>query len=168
MKPTLALNLSQQLALTPQLQQAIRLLQLSVFELHSEIQEALEANPMLEWDEDPGETASAAIRNKPSERPLDTTQDWDHISEPAQTLTDYLSWQMSLTPFTERDRHIAMSIIDGINDDGYLEIAISDIADGARLPDDEEVIAEDEVLAVLHRIQHFQVIDSELVDFELR
>lgn len=51
MKPTLQLKLGQQLAMTPQLQQAIRLLQLSTLDLQQEIQEALESNPLLEQDE---------------------------------------------------------------------------------------------------------------------
>ena len=50
MKPTLSLGLRQQLKMTPQLQQAIRLLQLSALDLKREIQEALESNPMLEED----------------------------------------------------------------------------------------------------------------------
>tara|TARA_R110001583_G_scaffold51061_2_gene159232 strand:+ start:897 stop:2390 length:1494 start_codon:yes stop_codon:yes gene_type:complete len=48
MKPSLQLRISQQLTMTPQLQQAIRLLQLSTLDLQQEIQENLEANPMLE------------------------------------------------------------------------------------------------------------------------
>jgi len=52
MKQTLQLKLGQQLTMTPQLQQAIRLLQLSTLELQTEIQEALETNPMLELNED--------------------------------------------------------------------------------------------------------------------
>lgn len=48
MKPSLQLRIGQQLTMTPQLQQAIRLLQLSSLELQQEIQEALDANPLLE------------------------------------------------------------------------------------------------------------------------
>ena len=48
MKPSLHLKFSQQLTMTPQLQQAIRLLQLSTLDLQQEIQEALESNPLLE------------------------------------------------------------------------------------------------------------------------
>jgi RNA polymerase sigma-54 factor len=48
MKQSLQLRLGQQLTMTPQLQQAIRLLQLSSLELQTEIQQALESNPMLE------------------------------------------------------------------------------------------------------------------------
>jgi len=52
MKQSLQLRLGQQLTMTPQLQQAIRLLQLSSLELQTEIQETLESNPMLETDEE--------------------------------------------------------------------------------------------------------------------
>jgi RNA polymerase sigma-54 factor len=52
MKPSLQFRLSQHLALTPQLQQSIRLLQLSTLELHQEIEQMLEQNPFLEPDEE--------------------------------------------------------------------------------------------------------------------
>ncbi|WP_455197551.1 RNA polymerase factor sigma-54 [Kaarinaea lacus] len=52
MKQTLQLKLGQSLTMTPQLQQAIRLLQLSSLELQAEIQEILESNPLLEISED--------------------------------------------------------------------------------------------------------------------
>jgi RNA polymerase sigma-54 factor len=53
MKQTLQLKTSQHLALTPQLQQSIRLLQLSTLELHQEIEQALSENPLLERLDDP-------------------------------------------------------------------------------------------------------------------
>jgi RNA polymerase sigma-54 factor len=52
MKPSLQVRLSQHLALTPQLQQSIRLLQLSTLELHQEVGQMLEQNPFLEAEED--------------------------------------------------------------------------------------------------------------------
>ncbi|WP_088281894.1 RNA polymerase factor sigma-54 [Ideonella sp. A 288] len=52
MKPSLQVRLSQHLALTPQLQQSIRLLQLSTLELHQEIEQMLEQNPFLDIEED--------------------------------------------------------------------------------------------------------------------
>ena len=52
MKQTLSLKLGQQLTMTPQLQQAIRLLQLSALDLQQEIQETLETNPLLELADD--------------------------------------------------------------------------------------------------------------------
>ena len=58
MKPSLQLKLGQQLAMTPQLQQAIRLLQLSTLDLQQEIQEALDSNPLLDVEE-PGDDLSS-------------------------------------------------------------------------------------------------------------
>ncbi|MGH8797129.1 MAG: RNA polymerase factor sigma-54, partial [Caldimonas sp.] len=53
MKQSLQLRLSQHLALTPQLQQSIRLLQLSTLELHQEVEQMLEQNPFLDVEEEP-------------------------------------------------------------------------------------------------------------------
>jgi RNA polymerase sigma-54 factor len=61
MKPALSLRLSQHLALTPQLQQSIRLLQLSTIELNQEVEQALADNPLLERDDDP---LASAVRVK--------------------------------------------------------------------------------------------------------
>src|SRR6185369_8178245 len=58
-KPGLHLRINQQLALTPQLQQAIRLLQLSSVELEVELREALETNPLLEMTELNGQGEAA-------------------------------------------------------------------------------------------------------------
>ena len=52
MKQSLSLKLGQQLKMTPQLQQAIRLLQLSALELEQEIQDNLDANPLLEVEDE--------------------------------------------------------------------------------------------------------------------
>jgi len=61
LKPSLQLRLTQQLTMTPQLQQAIRLLQLPIMELQTQIQTALDENVMLEVEEpeNPSETADA-------------------------------------------------------------------------------------------------------------
>ena len=60
MKASLVLKMGQQLSMTPQLQQAIRLLQLSTLDLQEEIQEALESNPMLEREDDGDNHASSS------------------------------------------------------------------------------------------------------------
>ena len=57
MKPALQIRLNQTLALTPQLQQSIRLLQLSTLELNQEIEMALAENPLLERVDDPMHSA---------------------------------------------------------------------------------------------------------------
>ncbi len=65
MKQTLQLKLSQHLTLTPQLQQSIRLLQLSTLELNAEVERILQENPLLEKEETEGDEAP------PQEVPLD-------------------------------------------------------------------------------------------------
>ena len=59
MKPTLQLKLSQHLTLTPQLQQSIRLLQLSTLELNAEVERMLQENPLLEKSDEDEEGGSA-------------------------------------------------------------------------------------------------------------
>ncbi len=63
MRPTLQLRIGQQLTMTPQLQQAIKLLQLSTLDLQQEIQEALESNPLLEVDETSSNETEGKLEN---------------------------------------------------------------------------------------------------------
>ena len=185
MKQGLQLRLSQQLAMTPQLQQAIRLLQLSTLELQQELQQALESNPLLgqidtheeidtreTQDSETLDTADALEQKEmPEELPLDAS--WDTIytagtpsgtsgdyiddelpvyqGETTQTLQDYLMWQVELTPFSDTDRAIATSIVDAVDDTGYLTVPLEDILESMG---DEEIDI-DEVEAVLKRIQRF-------------
>ena len=88
MKPSLQLKLGQQLAMTPQLQQAIRLLQLSTLDLQQEIQEALEANPLLEQDEDQepiGDSAQEFEHNLDEQPITKTTENLDSATELEQS-----------------------------------------------------------------------------------
>src|SRR5579871_2090381 len=66
LKPSLQLKLGQQLTMTPQLQQAIRLLQLPTIELQAHIRESLESNVMLEQDEDAENAENGTYENLPS------------------------------------------------------------------------------------------------------
>ncbi len=66
MKPALQLRFSQQLTMTPQLQQAIKLLQLSTLDLQTEIQEALDSNPLLEVDEQMDASGDKALETNHS------------------------------------------------------------------------------------------------------
>ncbi|WP_266157688.1 RNA polymerase factor sigma-54 [Dyella silvatica] len=63
MKPGLQFRLNQQLTLTPQLQQAIRLLQLSQLELEAELRQIAESNPLLEFSEDSEESSDDAAED---------------------------------------------------------------------------------------------------------
>lgn len=77
MKASLVLKMGQQLTMTPQLQQAIRLLQMSTLDLQDEIREALEANPMLERQDDAdadGHSSEADPLAEATEQPAGTGQ----------------------------------------------------------------------------------------------
>ena len=77
MKPSLQLKLSQHLALTPQLQQSIRLLQLSTIELEQELEKILLENPLLEREDEayssaPGENSEVETKSEETETPADS------------------------------------------------------------------------------------------------
>ncbi len=100
LKPSLQLRIGQQLTMTPQLQQAIRLLQLSSLELKAEIQEAFETNPMLETEDDQAPETSTTPEDQTSKEDvsdakelgtneslpdeLPTDSQWDDYYEPSQ------------------------------------------------------------------------------------
>ena len=193
MKPSLQVRLSQHLALTPQLQQSIRLLQLSTLELHQEVEQMLEQNPFLEADEDGGaaadaipsapsadnapstassdsagesassEPASAAEGDAPAMEPLDfdgggrddwengteredfdgraeapatrngalddDESDWTERNTVAPSLADHLREQLLGMRLAPEDMLLVESLIDSLNEDGYLADALEDIAE---------------------------------------
>ncbi len=87
MKPTLQFRLSQHLALTPQLQQSIRLLQLSTLELHQEVEQMLEQNPFLEAEEDfAAAPEPLAERLSPAEHAGE--RESERAAEPSQEVAD--------------------------------------------------------------------------------
>ena len=175
MKPRLQASLGQQLVMTPQLRQAIRLLQLSSVELDAELSEAVESNPLLEWDEgDVIATPEAAAPAADDAGPTPETwgdaelDGWsegiagNHSGEgengslaeqvaERETLHDHLLWQLHLSPLSPRDRVIGVAIIEAISDDGYLREPLEAIS--ATL--DPPVPDEDDILTVLHVIQRF-------------
>ncbi len=97
MKPSLQLKLGQHLTMTPQLQQAIRLLQLSTLELQTEIQQALEENPMLEQDEDNADSVTALETDRETndtvEVSSETSLDMDKNQEIPDDLAVDSSWE---------------------------------------------------------------------------
>ncbi len=91
MKQTLQVRLSQHLALTPQLQQSIRLLQLSTLELHQEVEQMLEQNPFLEAEEDTAQvfeplaerlTSNERAGEREAERAAEPSSDGGEAGEP--------------------------------------------------------------------------------------
>src|SRR5499425_3313396 len=223
------LRLRQQLVMTPQLQQAIKILQLSLPKLETVVQTELEQNPMLEpLDQSPAEAAreaeapdgdgvvaaaeeerlGAGPEATPPDEPVDDWEpgdgapeaplktleteahdaavelkqldgldklDWhdyletysnnwqesaptdsedDHRSAlentsiRRRTLEDYLMWQLGLTSLSDADRTIAATIIYNLNDDGYLETPLEELAQQLES-------TAGEVERVLKRVQRF-------------
>ncbi|BDX02582.1 RNA polymerase sigma-54 factor [Marinomonas pontica] len=95
MKQSLQLKLGQQLTMTPQLQQAIRLLQLSTLDLKQEIHEFLESNPLLELDDEEhtNSDTQASIESKiATETPIETNSEEARLeSEWTESIPEELS-----------------------------------------------------------------------------
>jgi len=104
MKPSLQFRLSQHLALTPQLQQSIRLLQLSTLELHQEIEQMLEQNPFLEPEDDfsPIETA-ASLEFERQRNEHNSSEDAGAERESSPTEADTSGIDTAEMGTTERD-----------------------------------------------------------------
>ncbi len=97
LKPSLQLKLSQQLTMTPQLQQAIRLLQLPVMELQTQIQTALDENLMLEVEEpetpaEDGEVAESSASESESGSDSDEPEDFSDV-EPEVAVASQADWE---------------------------------------------------------------------------
>jgi RNA polymerase sigma-54 factor len=95
LKPSLQLKLSQQLTMTPQLQQAIRLLQLPVMELQTQIQTALDENVMLEVEEPETAAEDGAAAEAPASPDSDDSDDPDDYSdaEPEVAVASESEWE---------------------------------------------------------------------------
>jgi RNA polymerase sigma-54 factor len=170
MKPSLQFRLSQHLTLTPQLQQSIRLLQLSTVELNQEIERLLMDNPVLEREDAHEEHESAPHAATPapepvpeptpgsaspaeSEWPVDVAGSWRGSGEDDEdgdrsfsaadtpTLREHLRTQLSLTNLAGRDRVFVQLLIDALDDDGYLTQPLEEIA--TMLPAEAEADADD-------------------------
>lgn len=78
--------------------------------------------------------------------------DFESRNSVGETLQDHLNWQLNLTPMSDTDHAIAVNIIDSIDANGMLTASVEHLYESLA---DELDIEEDEVLAVLHRIQQF-------------
>ncbi len=206
MKPGLSLRTSQHLALTPQLQQSIRLLQLSTLELAGEVEQMLQDNPFLEREDeahdsdaalsapDPERLASAGdsgpsateseAADADGERAeatfeADTPQDWDGEGDselapddrewstgetahagtadaeldpgergaPHESLAAHLHQQALGLRLAPEDAAVLRFLIESLNDDGYLEDSLAQLA--ATLVDDDDEL--DALDTLVHR-----------------
>jgi len=209
MKPGLSLRVSQHLALTPQLQQSIRLLQLSTLELSQEVEQMLDENPFLERnaDEAPREefgleaadtpaqpdeysaddaifsgANSASSTSAEGQNDAETPSagadepDWSgdgtvemapndaewggdaparnrndsegdeadatELARSHESLTAFLHRQALALRLSEIDRAALRFLIESLNDDGYLEEPLEELAISLAGPDDLEQIEE--------------------------
>jgi RNA polymerase sigma-54 factor len=173
------LRLSQQLVMTPQLQQAIKLLQLSRLELVNLVQQELQENPVLEEaleteevpkpasevqteTETPEPPVAEANEVAPEREPSDAEKiadlDWQsYMDAYPQTgfserpeederrslestltrrplLSDHLDWQLQLSSLSQEERAVARFIIGNLDDDGYLQATLEEIAHQSGYP----------------------------------
>jgi RNA polymerase sigma-54 factor len=205
----LDIRIGQTLSMTPQLQQAIRLLQLSSIELQEEIQQALEENPLLQLAEDSGANAeehlsdsftqselpASSLENpQESDQELNTLGEldssssmdsdipedlnldaaWDDVYDSStggshqesdsdnqsflenqasfsEDLQEHLLWQITMSQLSDIDKRIALTIVQSLDEAGYLCESIEDIL--ASLVDELPIELED-VASVLKYIQH--------------
>ena len=194
MKQSLQLKFSQHLALTPQLQQSIRLLQLSTQELNQELETILQENPLLERADKNEDGSSIADSYIPSgsapetstpapadkaegESPRqedfgddyfefsggnrweennngnDDDNDFSFQESVSLTLREHLISQLSLMPLSEHDQTLCNLLVDTINDDGYLEQTLEDLAE--ILPPELEI----DILELQTALKHIQHMD---------
>ena len=164
------LKLSQQLVMTPQLQQAIKLLQLSRMELMDVVREELEENPVLEEGQEtpeektptedeltadiPDEQAQESVKEVEGDRDGMSDIDWktylesyslggstadsyeddedrpsfENLLTKKPSLSDHLLWQLNLSRLESQERAIAGEIIGNVDDDGYLQVSVEELA----------------------------------------
>jgi len=190
------LKLTQSLVITPQLQQAIKLLQLSQMELVEMVQNEMLENPLLEEGQDTEEATHQdppeivaereGLEGQAEDKPMESQEvggkegdfkeeapdfDWDnylntynapenvqsHIEElpsyentlaSKTSLFDHLMWQLQLSNFGEHENKIGTFILGCINDDGYLQDPLEDVAAKCEA-------SVEEVEGVLKKIQEF-------------
>jgi len=185
MKQSLQLRIGQNLTMTPQLQQAIKLLQLSTLDLQLEIQQVLESNMMLEVDEEtvavqeePKVKAESEVTSEgsqtdmPDELPVDSS--WEDVFENTQPITAAAASE-AVEYETQHSKSInlldylqqQLSLISISDRDWAIAVAIIDsVNEDGYLSDAIENIYQglqsqledlylDEVEGVLHRVQNF-------------
>ena len=164
----------QKLILTPQLQQAIKLLQLSRLDLIDAITAEMEVNPILEEypDEDGSDNQAEEATEKQGandgidwENYLSQTYiggtglpyegreapSYENFIAAETNLADHLHWQLEMSDLTETQREIGVHIIGNLDDDGYLKASTEELAAAM-------ACSERKIFEVLRVIQNFNPI----------
>ncbi len=176
MKAAFQLRTSQQLTLTPQLQQAIRLLQLSTQDLQAEVAHLLDENPLLELAEDSpavftgSEPPAARTATNDEPRPETSsasadTHEWsdsgsprddgdDHFPEQAAeapSLREHLQQQLNVSTLDKADRPMVRLLIEVLDENGYLTQELAELA--ALMPEALD-LGLDDLETALVQLQH--------------
>ncbi len=167
MKLNLSLKQLPKQVMTLQLQAAIRLLQLSATDLNQEIQNIFETNPLIEKEEPCEEyeddnchshyahyKGSYLSENK---NVNSTSEIIERTTSEEDNLKKYLLWQLHLLNISSKDMSIAETIIDYVNNDGYLIIKTFELFDEIYKNSD---ITIDEFIAVKHLLQNFDPVGT--------
>lgn len=143
----LHLEQSQKLVMTPQLKQAIKILQLATIELDQYIEQQIEINPILEMNEAEEKYEEEIIKQKEEEINWkeyvedfdnyeytkgvynnDNDFNYENIISRDTTLQEHLLFQYHITVFDYKYKEIGEYIIDNLNENGYLMSKVEDIA----------------------------------------
>ncbi len=177
MKVSLQLRTAQQLTLTPQLQQSIRLLQLSTQDMQHEVIRMLDENPMLELGEDPvfyPDTAFAVNDRTPQQVQDEREPDRESVSvdsfefsaaghgvddeqaypeQPAlqDSMRACLHSQLATTQLSGKDRFLVGMLIDALDDNGYLAQDLPELVE--LLPAELDIVLDDLETALV-QLQH--------------
>ena len=178
MKITLTTKTSQQLSLTPQLQQAIRLLTLSNLELRQELDDFVRDNPLLELEDVADAPVSEAEPEGPTEaadnreEELDSLADWktkqagdgdddgrEDQDQSTISLNSHLREQAAGLQLEPKDRLWLEILIEALDEDGYLRDDLQEIAasfDHVFMEHFDEPLLEEEYLVGLRLLQSLE------------
>lgn len=163
MKLSLEISTKQQLSISPQLQQAIRLLQLSSLELQAEIQQTVERNPLLEMDEPEGtevidhplsmDNLTTGSNTRSSAQAFDYDDPYYNTHD-FESLSDHLTRQLYLSNLSPTEQLIGITLIDAITPDGYLYTVLEDLQ--TTLAQQNLAVPTSQIEATLSTIQSFE------------
>jgi RNA polymerase sigma-54 factor len=162
-----ATTTSLQPTLSPRLQRAVRLLQMSSQDFAQVVRDALDSNPFLEQEETPTATETLAADDDAAEPQPSSVEIWgmDGIGrlrhseadssmfdtlEARTSLASHLLGQLNVLALSERDLSLAAAVVESLDDDGYLRTPLDEVAQAVPLLPAAEP---DEMLIALRRVQ---------------
>jgi len=145
LSPRLTTRQTQQLTMTPELRQAIQLLQMTALELRGFIDQEVESNPLLETEADE-DTSAPVAKSDENPKTVDTQIDapppqdrtgstrdeltnWTENLAREKTLREHLNEQVVLISQSPKEAALAAILVDELDDDGYLRTPLFDVSE---------------------------------------